>query len=81
MMIGKQLEIARIMQAVYEKIRAEEARRQALEALFNTLLRDLMTARRRLPAEFVQSVAVGARRRLAPTATTATAESAEPEAP
>jgi type I restriction enzyme S subunit len=70
----EQREIARVLQAVDEKIRAEEARRQALEALFKTLLHDLMTARRRLPGEFVQSV--GARRRLAPTA-----DSAEPEAP
>ena len=35
------------------KIEAEQARRQALEALFRALLHDLMTARRRLPPEFV----------------------------
>jgi type I restriction enzyme S subunit len=52
-MLGKQLEIARILQAVYEKIRAKEAWQQALEALFQTLLHDLMTARRRLPRELV----------------------------
>jgi len=38
---------------VDRKIEAEEARRQALEALFKALLHDLMTARRRLPPEFV----------------------------
>jgi type I restriction enzyme S subunit len=51
--LAEQREIARILQTVDEKIRAEEARRQALEALFKTLLHDLMTARRRLPVEFI----------------------------
>ncbi|GGN03239.1 hypothetical protein GCM10007092_17090 [Thermus composti] len=51
--LDEQREIAHILQAVDEKIRAEESRRQALEALFKSLLHDLMTARRRLPKEFV----------------------------
>lgn len=51
--LPEQREIARILQAVDEKIRAEEARKQALEGLFKTLLHDLMTARRRLPVEFI----------------------------
>jgi type I restriction enzyme S subunit len=52
--LPEQQEIARILQAVDEKIRAEEARKQALEALFKTLLHDLMTARRRLTAEYIE---------------------------
>nr|WP_203970994.1 restriction endonuclease subunit S [Thermus thermophilus] len=51
--LAEQREIARMLQVVDEKIRAEEARKAALEALFKTLLHDLMTAKRRLPAEFV----------------------------
>jgi len=38
---------------VDRKIEVEEQRKAALEALFKALLHDLMTARRRLPAEFV----------------------------
>jgi len=41
------------LQTVDEKIRAEERRKQALEALFKSLLHNLMTARRRLPGEFI----------------------------
>ena len=51
--VSEQREIARMLQAVHEKIRAEEGRKQALEALFKTLLHDLMTAKRRLPKEFI----------------------------
>lgn len=51
--LAEQREIARILQAVDEKIRAEEQRKQALEALSKTLLHDLMTARRQLPAGFI----------------------------
>ena len=51
--LDEQREIARILQAVDTRIAAEQARRQALEALFRALLHDLMTARRRLPPEFV----------------------------
>ncbi len=51
--LAEQQQIARILQAVDEKIRAEEARKQALEGLFRSLLHHLMTARVRLPQEFV----------------------------
>ncbi|SDE75916.1 type I restriction enzyme, S subunit [Thermus arciformis] len=51
--LPEQREITRILQAVDEKIRAEKGRKAALEVLFKTLLHDLMTAKRRLPAEFV----------------------------
>jgi type I restriction enzyme S subunit len=51
-MLGEQREIARILRAVDRKIEAEEARRGALEGLFRSLLHQLMTAKRRLPAEF-----------------------------
>jgi len=53
--LAEQREIARILRAVDEKIRAEESRKQALEALFKTLLHHLMTARVRLPADFVEA--------------------------
>jgi type I restriction enzyme S subunit len=58
--LSEQREITRILQAVERKIEAEEARKQALEALFKTLLHELMTARRRLPADFVAHFATGA---------------------
>ena len=51
--LPEQREIARILQAVDKKIETEENRKAALEALFKSLLRDLMTARRRLPPEFI----------------------------
>ena len=51
--LPEQHEIARILQTVDRKIEVEEQRKAALEALFKALLHDLMTARRRLPAEFV----------------------------
>ncbi len=57
--LSEQQEIARILQAVDRKMEAEEGRKQALEALFKTLLHDLMTARRRLPAEFIARFAEG----------------------
>ncbi len=53
--LAEQREIARILRAVDEKFRAEESRKQALEALFKTLLHHLMTARVRLPADFVEA--------------------------
>ena len=52
--LSEQREIARILQAVDRKIEAEENRKAALEALFKSLLHDLMTARRRLPKDFVE---------------------------
>jgi len=51
--LPEQRAIAEALRAVDRKIEAEQARRQALEALFRALLHDLMTARRRLPPEFV----------------------------
>ncbi|MCS7249269.1 MAG: restriction endonuclease subunit S [Anaerolineales bacterium] len=55
--LAEQREIARILQAVDRRIQAEEAHVHALEALFRTLLHELMTARRRLPAEFIAKFA------------------------
>ena len=49
-----QRKIVRILQRVDHKIEAEKARKEALDALFQSLLHELMTARRRLPAEFIQ---------------------------
>lgn len=57
--LPEQQEIARILQAVDEKIRAEEAYKQALEGLFRSLLHHLMTAQLRLPQQFVQQFAGG----------------------
>ncbi|MBA2224697.1 restriction endonuclease subunit S [Thermogemmata fonticola] len=57
--LAEQQEIARILQAVDEKIRAEEARKVALEGLFRSLLHHLMTAQVRLPRAFVQQFAGG----------------------
>jgi len=51
--LPEQREIAHILQTVDRKIEAEEQGKAALQTLFKTLLHDLMTARRRLPAEFV----------------------------
>lgn len=51
--LPEQREIARILQSVDEKIQAEEKRKKALEALFKALLHYLMTAKIRLPKEFV----------------------------
>nr|WP_196793717.1 restriction endonuclease subunit S [Thermus sp. CCB_US3_UF1] len=55
--LPEQREIARMLQAVDQRIQAEEAHVHALEALFRTLLHELMTARRRLPAEFIAKFA------------------------
>jgi type I restriction enzyme S subunit len=51
--LPEQQTIAEILRAVDRKIEAEEARQRALEALFRTLLHNLMTARLRLPKELV----------------------------
>jgi len=51
--LPEQQEIARILQAVDEKIQAEERRKEALEGLFKSLLHHLMTAKIRLPKDFV----------------------------
>jgi type I restriction enzyme S subunit len=57
--LDEQREIARMLQAVAAKIAAEEARRAALEALFKTLLHELMTARRRLAGKFIAQFSKG----------------------
>jgi len=52
--LDEQRQIARILQTVDRKIEAEEARKEALEELFRSLLHHLMTAKVRLPQRFVQ---------------------------
>ncbi len=51
--LPEQQEIARMLQAVDARIEAEEKKKAALEALFKTLLHHLMTAKVRVPEEFV----------------------------
>jgi len=51
--LAEQQEIARVLRVVDRRIEAEEAYGRALEALFRTLLHELMTAKRRLPADFI----------------------------
>jgi type I restriction enzyme S subunit len=46
--LDEQREIARMLQAVDAKIAAEQARREALEGLFKTLLQELMSGKRRV---------------------------------
>jgi len=52
--LPEQRAIAEALRAVDRKIEAEQARRQALEALFKSLLHHLMMAKIRLPKTFVQ---------------------------
>lgn len=52
--IPEQQEIARLLRAVDEKIRAEEKRKETLETLFKTLLHHLMTAKVRVPPMLVE---------------------------
>ena len=52
--ISEQREIAHILQTVDRKIEAEEARKEALEVLFKTLLHHLMTAKIRLPKDYIE---------------------------
>jgi len=52
--IEEQEKIAEILKAVDEKIEAEEKRKDALESLFKSLLNNLMTAKIRLPEEFIK---------------------------
>lgn len=52
--LEEQHQIARILQTVDQKIEAEKKRKQALENLFKSLLHNLMTAKVRLPREFVR---------------------------
>jgi type I restriction enzyme S subunit len=46
--LDEQREIARMLQAVDAKIAAEQARREALEGLFKTMLQELMSGKRRV---------------------------------
>lgn len=55
--LAEQQRIAAILQAVDRRIAAAESRVRALADLFATLLRDLMTARRRIPPEVVAQFA------------------------
>ncbi len=51
--LPEQREIARILQTVDRKINAEENRKEALEALFKSLLYHLMTAKKRVSAKLI----------------------------
>ena len=55
----EQRQIARILQTVEREIEVEEARKEALDALFRSLLHHLMTAKIRLPADFISQFANG----------------------
>ncbi len=55
--LHEQRQIARILQAVDRRIEVEENRKQALEDLFRSLLHNLMTAKIRLPKEFINRFA------------------------
>ncbi len=55
--LPEQQEIARMLQAVDEKIAAEERRRSALLTLFKSLLAQLMSGRVRVPKEWVAQFA------------------------
>lgn len=55
--LPEQRQIAEILQAVDRKIEAEENRKTALEELLKSLLHELMTAKRRLPKEFIAQFA------------------------
>ncbi len=59
-LLPEQREIARILQTVDRKIEAEEARKEMLDDLFRSLLHHLVTAKIRLPADFIAQFAVGA---------------------
>ncbi len=52
--LEEQHQIARVLQTVDQKIEAEKKRKQALENLFKNLLHNLITAKKRLPREFVK---------------------------
>lgn len=57
--LHEQHEIVRILQAVDKKLQAEEARKQALEALFKTLLNNLMTGKIRVKDVVLPNVGEG----------------------
>jgi len=52
--LDEQRQIARILQTVDDKIEAEEARKEALDNLFRSLLRHLMAAKIRVPRGMVK---------------------------
>lgn len=52
--LEEQKQIAHILQTVDQKIEAEKKQKQALENLFKSFLHNLMTAKVRLPREFVR---------------------------
>ncbi len=52
--LHEQEQIAHILRSVDDKIETERKRAEALDTLFKTLLHDLLTARRRLPKDFVK---------------------------
>ncbi len=52
--LDEQHQIARILQTVDQKIEAEKKRKETLENLFKSLLHNLMTAKKRLPREFIK---------------------------
>jgi type I restriction enzyme S subunit len=56
---GEKDDIARILQAVNKKLQAEEARKQALEELFKTLLHNLMTGEIRVKDVVLPNVGEG----------------------
>jgi len=57
--LHEQHEIVRILQAVDKKLQAEEARKQALEALFKALLNNLMTGKIRVKDVVLPNVGEG----------------------
>jgi len=77
--LDEQREMARILQAVDAKIATEQARRAALEALFKTLLHQLMTGQIRVNDAVM--VVVGAQRRCAPTTRGTPTDTAVPPKP
>lgn len=59
--LPEQCEIARLLQTVDYRIRAQEGRNEHLEAVLQTLLHNLMTAKRRLGMTCVQQFQGGVR--------------------
>ena len=55
--LPEQRAIAEVLRAVDRKIEAEESHKQALDTLFRSLLHNLMTAKIRLPPDFIAQFA------------------------
>ena len=55
--LDEQRVIAETLRAVDRRIEAEESHKQALDALFRSLLHNLMTAKIRLPPDFIRQFA------------------------